>query len=598
MGQGLRARFLLATSLAVLGLGACGGSGDDALDGEHDAFPTGKADGGIDAGSPEAAAVLALVNDPEVDLGILDHDAGLHATAARNIIAHRNGDDETVGTADDDAFDSLAELDAISFVGPAALEQLLRYAIDHGYLQPGGGEGDASIDVVFSPQPSESTHNARVAELIGTAEHSIDIAMYSFSNAAVKNALADAVERGVQVRMVFEMANEDRKLSGDALQASASGELEAMGIDVRWVNKIMHHKFAIVDGPRDDLSRAATATITSGSANWSNSAGTRYDENTLFITGYPEMALRMQREFDLLWVHSKDLAAQDFEHVLSTADIDDGDIEDQGDLHVHFTSDNFDVSGTTFSTTGRNEVSDQLVEAIEGATESIHVASGHLRLRPVAEALIAKKQAEPEMDIRVYLDGQEYISEFFHDEQNAELEVCLAAATTEAQIRKCTDKGFLFGFAVGEAGIDVRYKYYAYRWHYTYAEQMHHKYIVIDGDELWTGSFNLSDNALHNTIENMMVFRGEAFADLVDDFETNFESMWETGRPEGDDGADLLAQLTTEVQTSDVVPLVFDSMALTWQEVTDLKELIRDNCPQINSTDFRTHPENHKICIK
>lgn len=593
MGQGLGSRFIVAAVL-LSPLAACGGDqGDDPIDGEHTGFASGKADGALDPDSDEAAAVLALVNDPAIDFAILDDDVALHRTAARNIIAHRDGGDELSGTGDDDLFDTLGELDDISFVGPTALQALRRYAIDHGYLQPGGGAGEASIDVVFSPQPSAATHNARVAELIGQAEHSLDIAMYSFSNAGVRNAIADAVARGVQVRMVFETASADRKLAGQDLLDSSSGELEQLGVDVRWVNKIMHHKFVIVDGPRDDLARAATASIASGSANWSNSAGTRYDENTLFMTGYPEMTLRLQREFDLIWEHSRDLSAVDFDHVLSTVDIADADIDDGDDLHAYFTSANFDVSGSTFTKTGRNEVSDQLVAAIEGATESIHVASGHLRLRPVAEALIAKKQAEPQMDIRVYLDAQEYISEFFHDEQTAELAECLANATTESQTRNCMDKGFLFGFAIGQAGIDVRYKYYAYRWHYTYAEQMHHKYLVIDGDELWTGSFNLSDNALHNTIENMMTFSGAELADLVDAYEANFEAMWETGRAD-----DLLGELTGEIVSSDVVPLVFDSMALSWQEVADLKDLIRDNCPQINSTDFRTHPENHTICVK
>lgn len=41
------------------------------------------------------------------------------------------------------------------------------------------------------------------------------------------------------------------------------------------------------------------------------------------------------------------------------------------------------------------------------ADESIWVGSGHLRSRPVAEALIAKRAADPMIDIRVYLDGQE-----------------------------------------------------------------------------------------------------------------------------------------------------------------------------------------------
>jgi len=599
-GIRIRSTWLCATTglagaigliVCAIGLAACSSGGDDPLDGENDRFPSGKADGGIDPDSAEARAVLALVNDPEVDFTELDDDAGLNKTAAERIFRHRDGEDGESGTADDDAFDSLAELDAVPFVGKVALEQLLAYAIAQGYLEE---TGERITDVIFSPQPAAQSHNARVAQLIGTAEETIDVAMYSFSDAGINTALAAAVDRGVEVRFLFETANDDRKLEGSALQSSKSGRLEQNGIDVRWVNKIMHHKFMIVDGPRDALAAAEDAFLVSGSGNWSGGAATIYDENTVFLQGHVETVLRMQQEFEHLWTHSRDFVGDpDLTSRPSELVITDEMIEDGADSHAYFTSANFDVVGTdTFSVRGRSEISDALVEAIEGATESIHVASGHLRLRPVAEALIAKAAQDPEMDIRVYLDGQEYISAATHDIQVEELEECIAAAgTSESKIRACNDKGFLWGFLVGESGVDVRYKSYAYRWHFSYAEQMHHKYLVIDGDELWTGSFNLSDNAEHNTFENMLVFRGADDADLVAHYEANFEQLWETGRAEG-----LLAALLDEIAEGGDFPIVFDSMALTHPEIDDLKDRIRDACPAVNSEAFRTHPESHRSC--
>ncbi|MEM6995152.1 MAG: phospholipase D-like domain-containing protein, partial [Myxococcota bacterium] len=474
MGQPRRSTTARLTLLAALTLAACSGAtpGDDPLDDEHAGFADGKADG-IVAGSDEAAAVLLLVNDPAVDFEELDDDARLHKTAAANIIEHRNGEDGLVSTADDDRFDDLDELDKVSFVGPTALLRLRDYAVAQGYLEQVLGGGDRNIDVIFSPQPIETSHNARVADLIDGAQHSIDIMMYSFSDAAISDALEAAVERGVTVRFVFETANKDRKLDGDDLANSKSGRLEQMGVDVRWVNKIMHHKLMIVDGPRDEASRAGTAEIVSGSANWSFGGATRYDENTLFMSGYPEMALRLQAEFDHLWAHSRTLDVGDgIEFEESTLDIDEQTLSlaDEENTHIYFTSDNFDVSGDTFKKTGRNTVSDQLVDAIEGATDSILVASGHLRLRPVSEALIAKAEANPDMDIRVYLDAQEYVSATTHNIQVEKLEDCIDNATTQSKINSCMDKGFRFGFLVGESGADVRYKWYAQRWHFSYAE--------------------------------------------------------------------------------------------------------------------------------
>lgn len=609
MGQAPHTLLRLAVSRLAVTLGlaatlpACGGSGPgegDRVDGEHDGFVAGKADGAVDPESALAQAVLLMVNDAAIGFVELDDDARLDRRAAENIIEHRDGPDGLPGTSDDDLFDDLDELDAISYVGPVALSRLVEHAIALGYDSQAGGDGGGDdgqfIDVVFSPQPHADSHNARVADLIEQAEHSLDIAMYSFSDSGINDALEDAVDRGVQVRMLFETANKDRKLDGDDLLESKSGKLEAMGVDVRWVNKIMHHKFAIMDGPRDEPERATSATVVSGSANWSFGGASKYDENTLFMSGYPELTMRLQAEFDHLWNHSRALDINpDLTWELSSNVIGDTTLQavDQTDQHIYFTSNNFDVKGEdTFTINHGNEVSDQLVAAIEDATDSIWIASGHLRLRPVAEALMDKQADNPDMDIRVYLDGQEYVSSFFHDIQVDELEDCLeAAGTSESKQRKCMNKGFLFGFIVGHSGVDVRYKYYAYRWHFSYALQMHHKYLIIDGDELWTGSYNLSDNAEHNTFENIFKLEGEQFGDLIDDYEENFLALWGTG-----EGDDLYEELIEEVETADVIPLVFAPMALDHDQVDALKDLIRDTCPAVNSEEFRKNPQSHQEC--
>ena len=595
MGRNLLA--LLAPALLLFAPACSSTSTDEPGDGANDGFAAGKADGGIDPDSDEAKAVLLLVNDLALGFVEFDDDVPLNRRAAQNIIAHRNGPDGDATTPDDnDLFDDLAELDDIKYVGPSALQALLRYAIAEGYLArvQEEDEGEVFSSVIFSPQPSDTSHNARVAELIATAEDTIDVAMYSFSNAGVRTALEEAAARGVEIRFIFETASDDRRLEGDELLDSKSGRLEAHDIDVRWVNKIMHHKYMIIDGPRDDLSRASTAMIATGSANWSNSAATRYDENTLFLQGHEELALRMQQEFNLLWNHSRDFVANEaIEFSPSGVEISDDDIADDPTTHAWFTSDNFDISegSTTFRKTGRNTVSDQIIAAIEGADASIWVASGHLRHRGISEAIMAKVEENPELDVRVYLDAQEYISQTTHNIQVDDLEECLEEANTAAQTRNCMDKGFRFGFQVGESGAHVRYKWYAYRWHYSYAAQMHHKYLIIDGDELWTGSYNLSDNAEHNTFENMLLFTGDTHGDLIDAFEANFESIWETGRAE-----DLLSDLREEIANADVIPMVFDSMALEHEEVRQLKSLILDNCTDANTQDFRQNPENHLVC--
>ncbi|MFO7563835.1 MAG: phospholipase D-like domain-containing protein [Enhygromyxa sp.] len=451
-------------------------------------------------------------------------------------------------------------------------------------------------EVIFSPQPPEATHNLRVAALIAGARESIDVAMYSFDNAEVEAALRDAAARGVKIRLIYEGAKHDRKLEGEARGRSRSARLEAAGIDVRYVNKIMHHKFMIADGPRDELDKAATAIIATGSANWSDAAATRYDENTLFLQGHVELALRMQAEFNLLWDHSRDFVANPellFER--SELEISEADIIDADTDHTHalFTSANFEIVGaTTFTMTGRRTISDALVEAIAGASDSIRIAVGHLRDRSIAEALITKVRQDPDVDIRVYLDAQEYVSAAAYARQIKHLRECLAAAQDDESAQgECLARGYRFGYMIARAGVEVRYKWYSYSWSYPFADQMHHKYMIIDGDELWTGSYNLSNNAEHNSMENMLVFSGAEHAELIDAYAANFESLWITGRDQG-----LFERLLEQITTTERIPLLFEPMALEWEEVRELRALIREHCPRVHTRGFRREPRSHAVC--
>ena len=89
--------------------------------------------------TPEAFGVLALLNDANTTLDILDDNAALDSRAARSLIAHRNGPDRTYLTADDNRFDSMAEVDDQYYVGRGAIKRLERYAAQAGYV-PGGSD--------------------------------------------------------------------------------------------------------------------------------------------------------------------------------------------------------------------------------------------------------------------------------------------------------------------------------------------------------------------------------------------------------------------------------------------------------------------------
>ncbi len=584
---GLRRSLLSISLLTSLAFG-CSDT-VDSPDGEFDeVFVDGKADGsGYE--ECEVEEVVALLNREATTTESL-RSGGVHTRAANNLIAHRDGEDGEAGTADDDLFDDIAEVDGVSYVGPAAIRQLVAMIGDACEVPD---LGDPSVHAIFSPQPWEDSHLAEAVEIIDAAEHSVDIAMYSFRDASIFDAIERAMERGVPVRMIFESANGDRSDP----EGTMSARLEQIGVDVRYINKIMHHKFVIADGPQS--TSRVTGTIMTGSGNWSNSAGTRYDENTVIIRNHAELLLRYQQEYEHLWANSRDFLYETLPfveaHEVDTNLLEAAEVED---AHAYFTSANFRTYessrfGPTFSVNrGENEVADAIVARIESAERQILVASGHLRSRPISEAIIAAANANPDLEVRVYLDAQEFISEYSHDLQVEERNDCIAEAMgDEDDISDCYDRGFLYAYELVQAGIDVRFKYYSYRWHYSYAPQMHHKYLIID-DAIITGSYNLSDNAEHNTMENVLVLEGLRYADVVQEFTDNFNGMWQTASD-----TTLYDDLLGDVQEGDdEFPIVFDAMALTWEQVDVLKRAMRDACSEINSEDFRRNPQRHRTC--
>ncbi|MEZ4255268.1 MAG: phospholipase D-like domain-containing protein [Polyangiales bacterium] len=572
---GRRVRPALAVGLIAAGCsGASRATDADAVDG----ITGGKADGTAFS-TCELDAIVELLNDPTTTEDAL-RDAGVSSKAASNLVLAR-------------PFADAEAVDAVRYVGSSALRSLATLVAGEcvGTTPP--------IEVVFSPASTRAqSHLAKLTQVIRGAKKSIDVAVYSFDDATIRDALGKAVDNGLRVRVVFDEANQDRSDPDGGFSA----ELEERGIDVRYVNKIMHHKFAIVDGPDSNDDDPTTATLVTGSANWSSAAATRYDENTVFIHGNAELITEFKDEFALLWNNSRDFEWNGgFTHEEASSPNPEEFAEDPT-VDVAFTSANFRVYesssfGPTFSTReGLNTVADALVAFIEKATKSIHIASGHLRSREVAEALIHKHEEDPSIDIRIITDGQEYISYWTNYDQVERLETCLTNAGSDPGKREdCTDNNFLFGYMLSEEhGIDVRYKYYAYRWDYQYADQMHNKYFIIDGEQLATGSYNLSENAEHNTIENMMFLDGKAYPTLVDAFERDFERLWTLGKEEG-----LYDALLDDVEHgSEPFKIVFDPMTLRWSEVEALKKAILAACPDVNSEPFRLEPAKHQTCFR
>ena len=131
-----------ALTFALLG-GACGSESDvetDA-DAEHASFGSGKADGSNvpEPGSALEAAVLTLASTAShatLDDPASSGNVGLDVRAANGIVERRAGPDGVEDTEDDTPFATLAELDAVPYVGPRALGKMIDYIEANGLAEP------------------------------------------------------------------------------------------------------------------------------------------------------------------------------------------------------------------------------------------------------------------------------------------------------------------------------------------------------------------------------------------------------------------------------------------------------------------------------
>lgn len=146
-------RFLVS---ALLVLSACA---DRLPESESDALTTSLAGGSSEASGADAPVtgdvlgLLAFLNAPTTTRDLLDFEVGLDSRSANNLVAHRDGRDGRFPSADDDVFETLAEVDGVEWVGEATLAKLF------DWVEASGTESLAGTfdDVTFTEHEAEAT---------------------------------------------------------------------------------------------------------------------------------------------------------------------------------------------------------------------------------------------------------------------------------------------------------------------------------------------------------------------------------------------------------------------------------------------------------
>ncbi len=143
-------------------------------------------------------------------------------------------------------------------------------------------QAESQIKVLFSPQDNCAQE---IVSEIDKAKDYVYVAMYYFTSRPIAQALTEAKDRGIDVKVCLDKEQ-------PTYEYSKSRFLENKGITMKLIagSGIMHNKFCIID---DHI------TLT-GSYNWTASADLKNDENLLIIKS-KEIAAIYKEQFNKFW---------------------------------------------------------------------------------------------------------------------------------------------------------------------------------------------------------------------------------------------------------------------------------------------------------
>lgn len=164
------------------------------------------------------------------------------------------------------------------------------YVLQDIPLEIGYGVDGGWYELYFTdPTHPESKYyrngpDLRLAAAIDEARLSVDLAVYSLSLWSIRDALLDAMRRGVQVRIVMESSNRDRDVPQELIDAGIS----ILG-DRR--EGLMHDKFVIID----------RSEVWVGSMNFTT-GGAYLDNNNMLRIHSQKLVENYQTEFDEMFI--------------------------------------------------------------------------------------------------------------------------------------------------------------------------------------------------------------------------------------------------------------------------------------------------------
>ncbi|MBM4168725.1 MAG: T9SS type A sorting domain-containing protein [Ignavibacteria bacterium] len=129
--------------------------------------------------------------------------------------------------------------------------------------------GGVPVELYFSP--SDRT-TEQIVNTVNMTKHSANVAMLSFTRSDIANALVARKNAGTKVRVIMDNNTDQSNQFSFLLTNGVNVLLDPFPVQ-------LHHKYLIVDAEHTSY----PGVVLTGSHNWSTSAETRNDENTVII---------------------------------------------------------------------------------------------------------------------------------------------------------------------------------------------------------------------------------------------------------------------------------------------------------------------------
>ncbi len=213
----------------------------------------------------------------------------------------------------------------------------------------------AGIPRLDQPERQANGLHDQLVSFIDSAEESLDIALFELGLPAVEQAILNAYQRGVEVRLVADATTASRRDNFDTLK-SAGIPIQFVSGQCKGFPRLMHHKFLIRDNE----------AVWTGSYNPTQRATFSYFEVGLQLP-YSAMAEVYAKEFEQLFAgrSGQDKTDNNREQIR---------VEDGPHMEAYFSP--------------SDSTERRLVQAIDQASQEIHIAMFFLTNDEIARALL------------------------------------------------------------------------------------------------------------------------------------------------------------------------------------------------------------------